>query len=262
MDRRGIPEQLSQVFHNLVLNAVQAMPRGGTVTLAFLRQNGDRISVSVIDERAGIPEAFVPRVFDPYFSTKPQVTGLGLSVAHEILLRLGGSIKIESQEGQGTTVTVLLPAVQGSSATPVESRAAVGPVLDGHRVLIMEDDGDLRDLLVEVTCSLGMDATACRNGREALPRLTRPNRRVFPFRWWFRICCPGDMGGREMISQMRSRARTFRALAVTGFSTDRFVEDFHQQGFDVIIGKPFAVEEIKHRIVELMKSPWKTASNT
>jgi CheY-like chemotaxis protein/anti-sigma regulatory factor (Ser/Thr protein kinase) len=254
------PQQLSQVFRNLVLNAVQAMPQGGTVTLAFRRQPGDRIAISVVDEGPGIATGVQPRIFEPYFSTRPQGTGLGLSVAREVIQRHGGTIEFESREGQGCCFTVFLPGAR--KASDVAEPPTQGPVLQGHRVLVMEDEADLRDLMVEVSVSLGMEATACRNGREAVTVFDTFRAEGRPFSLVVSdLLVPGDMGGREMIAQLRSRSGEFRALAVTGFSTHRFVEDFQHQGFDVIVGKPFTVDEFKTRIVELMKDPWKNVSN-
>ena len=127
----------------------------------------------------------------------------------------------------------------------------------------MEDEGDLRDLMTQVLTSLGMEARSCRNGREALVAFDAATAEGRPFSLVVSdLLVPGDMGGREMIAHLRSRPGAFRALAVTGFSTERSTEDFQNQGFDVIVGKPFTVDELKTRIVELMKSPWKTASST
>lgn len=251
--------QLSQVFHNLVFNAVQAMPGGGTVTLAFLRRPGDTIAISIIDEGPGIPVGVQPKIFDPYFSLRPDGTGLGLSVAREVVLAHGGTIEVESREGQGTTVTVTLSAAR--PAGEALTNPGLGASLKGNRVLIMEDEGGLRDLMVEVSLSLDLETTPCCNGREAVDAFDLALAEGRPFSLIISdLLIPGDMGGREMISQLRTRPAPFRALAVTGFSTDRFVEDFRHQGFDVIVGKPFTVDELKTRIVELMRSPWKTTS--
>lgn len=256
------PDQLSQVFHNLVLNAVQAMPRGGTVTLVFQRTDEDQIAVSVCDEGPGIPEEILSKIFDPYFTTKPKGTGLGLSVVHAVIERHGGVLTVDSRTGQGAVFTVALAAATGDPASEADSQPVADSSLRGKRVLVMEDEGDLRELMVQVSCSLGLDPVACRNGREAVTAFDVAATEGRPFVLVVSdILVPGEMGGREMIQVLRSRPGSFKALAVTGFSTERSTEDFHNQGFDVIVGKPFTVDELKTRIVELMKSPWKTASN-
>jgi len=254
------PDQLSQVFHNLVLNAIQAMPDGGTVTLVF-RRTREEISVAVVDEGVGIPSEDLSRIFDPYFSTKPKGTGLGLSVVHAVVERHGGTLEVESRVGRGTVFTIYLKPFAGEPDAETTEFSALTES-PGQRVLLMEDEGDLRELMVEVTRSLGLDTVACRNGREAIQAFDEATAEGRPFSLVVSdLLVPGDMGGREMISVLRSRPGPLKALAVTGFSTERFTEDFHNQGFDVIVGKPFTVDEIKARIVELMKSPWKTASN-
>jgi CheY-like chemotaxis protein/anti-sigma regulatory factor (Ser/Thr protein kinase) len=254
---------LSQVFHNLVLNAVQAMPRGGTVTLVFRRSSPNRISIAVVDEGTGIPAEDIPRIFDPYFTTKPKGTGLGLSVVHAVVDRHGGTLDIDSRLGRGTVFTVHLTAAPGLPESVTDESDPSLPSLHGQRVLLMEDESDLRELMVQVLASLGLEPYACRNGRDALVAFDAAQAVGRPFSLVVSdLLVPGDMGGREMISLLRSRAGQSRALAVTGFSTERSAEDFHNQGFDVIVGKPFTVNELKTRVVELMKSPWKTAPST
>ena len=256
-------DQLFQVFHNLVLNAVQAMPRGGTVTLVFRHLLGDKVSVSVVDEGAGIAEDNLSRIFDPYFTTKIQGSGLGLSVVHAVVQRHGGTLEVNSRLEVGTVFTVVMPAARGQPLVGHSGAPLGDHGIQGQKVLIMEDEGDIRDLLVEIANSLGLETTACRNGRDAVVAFDAALAAGCPFPLVISdLLVPGDMGGREMISLLRSRATPFRALAVTGFSADRSPEDFRNQGFDVIVGKPFTVDELKHRIVELMISPWKTEPNS
>jgi signal transduction histidine kinase/CheY-like chemotaxis protein len=259
----GDPDQLSQVFHNLVLNATQAMPIGGTVTLAFRRitgaSPGPRVSVAVIDHGAGIPTDQIGRIFDPYFTTRPKGSGLGLSVVHAVVERHGGTIEVQSRPGHGASFTVEFPATDRT--VEPGSSAGMDPTaeLRGQRALVMEDETDLRELICLVARGAGLEVTACRNGREGLAAFTEAVAQGRPFSLVISdLLVPGEMGGREMVSLIRAKGVPFRALAVTGFSVDRSAEDFHNQGFDVIIGKPFTVDELKERIVELMKSPWKT----
>lgn len=255
------PDQLSQVFHNLVLNAVQAMPGGGRVTLGFRRAGEGQVVVSVADQGVGIPPAHVSRIFDPYFTTKAQGTGLGLSVVHAVVQRHGGTLSVDSQEGRGTVFTVTLPAAEGELPISDARPDPVDTRLVGIRVLIMEDEPDLRHLLTEVCTSLGMVPTACSQGTEALAAYQQAGDRPFGL-VVSDILVPGDMGGRELIAQLRALPGRFRAVAVTGFSVDQEGGVPVIEGFDVVVGKPFTVEELKHRILELMKAPgeslWKT----
>jgi len=257
------PDQLSQVFHNLVLNAVQAMPQGGTVTLGFQRLPGGQIAVSVTDQGVGIPAEYRSRIFDPYFTTKAKGTGLGLSVVHAVVKRHGGTLEVESKEGQGTTFLVTFPSAMGELLPTAVEPYPVLPEWQNHRALVMEDEEDLRTLMVEILTPLGFRVTACQNGRDAIVAFDAALAEDRPFALVVSdLLVPGDMGGREMISHLRRRATGFRALAVTGFSAEPSPEDLQHQGFDVIVGKPFTIEELRTRIVEVMKAPWKTAPNT
>jgi two-component system cell cycle sensor histidine kinase/response regulator CckA len=254
----GDPTQLSQVFHNLVLNAVQAMPHGGTVTLVFRRSPDGRTTVSVVDQGAGIAPENLSKIFDPYFTTKDTGSGLGLSVVHAVVDRHGGTVAVESRPGVGSVFTVTLWGCKGQPADQVV-RGPDPSSVRGHRVLIMEDETDLRELMVHVASSLAMEPTACRSGAEAVAAFDHALASGRPFTLVVSdLLVPGGMGGREMIGQLRSRPTEFKALAVTGFSAERSSEDFHNQGFNVILGKPFTVDELKSRIVEVMNTPWKT----
>ena len=259
----GDPDQLSQVFHNLVLNAVQAMPIGGTVTLVFRRTTGGgagpRVSVAVIDHGPGIPTDQLGRIFDPYFTTRPKGSGLGLSVVHAVVERHGGTIEVQSRPGHGASFTVAFPGTDRSVEPGNPNGLGPSAELRGQRALVMEDEADLRELICLVARGLGFEVTACRNGREGLAAFSEALAENRNFSLVISdLLVPGEMGGREMISLIRAKGVPFRALAVTGFSVDRSPDDFHNRGFDVIIGKPFTVDELKDRIVELMRSPWKT----
>jgi signal transduction histidine kinase/CheY-like chemotaxis protein len=259
----GDPDQLSQVFHNLALNAVQAMPHGGTVTLAFRRitdeKAGARVSVSVLDHGVGIPTEHLGRIFDPYYSTRPKGSGLGLSVVHAVVQRHGGTIEVQSRPGHGASFTVVFPATNRSPEGLEGTDRTRPSEFRGQRALVMEDENDLRELVCLVARGLGFEVQPSRNGREGLAAFAQAEAEGRPFSLVISdLLVPGEMGGREMISELRTTGKPFRALAITGFSVDRSSEDFHNQGFDVIIGKPFTVDELKDRIVELMQSPWKT----
>jgi signal transduction histidine kinase len=105
----GDKSQLKQLFLNLLLNAVQAMPAGGTLTVEALRKEGPKAVVTVADTGEGIPEENLDRIFDPFFTTKKGGTGLGLSICYNIVKSHGGDIEVKSRVGQGTTILVSLP---------------------------------------------------------------------------------------------------------------------------------------------------------
>jgi two-component system, cell cycle sensor histidine kinase and response regulator CckA len=115
------PEQLQQVFLNLLLNAVQAMPEGGVVTLtAIVDPEGKQVQIAVVDTGLGIPQEHLNRIFDPFFTTKEGGTGLGLSVSARLIRAQGGRISVNSREGKGSVFTIFLPAVAAGGAMPRE----------------------------------------------------------------------------------------------------------------------------------------------
>jgi signal transduction histidine kinase len=156
--------QLSQVLHNIVLNAVQAMPEGGTVqvraenivlatSLALPLQEGRYIKITVRDHGGGIPADVLPNFFDPYFTTKASGSGLGLATAYAIVTKHDGYLTVESEEGVGTTFFIYLPVAQRRiDAVPA---GADVPLVGSGRILVMDDEDAIRDLLRAMLTSLG-----------------------------------------------------------------------------------------------------------
>jgi signal transduction histidine kinase/CheY-like chemotaxis protein len=160
----GRASELAEVLMNLVVNAIEAMPGGGTLTLQSM-QEGDDVLVRVRDTGPGIAEDVRSRLFTPFFTTKPEGTGLGLSISQEILRRHGGGVTVESVAGHGACFTVRVPAMAGPATAPT----AAGK----WRALVVDDDAFVRDLLVEALASLGGCVEAAGGGEEALSLLER-----------------------------------------------------------------------------------------
>lgn len=163
----GRPAELIDVLLNLVVNAIDAMPTGGILTLESGR-DGANVLVRVKDTGAGVPDAVRAQLFTPFFTTKPQGTGLGLSVSREIVRQHGGDIALESVEGKGTCVTVTLPV---AAAGP--SGRGMLPSLAGWRALIADDDPFVRELLVDLLATSGCHVRAAGAGGEALACVER-----------------------------------------------------------------------------------------
>ena len=163
--------QLSQVIQNLVLNAVQAMPEGGTVTIsaenAISPQEGKRfVKISVADTGAGISENHLQRIFDPYFTTKQQGSGLGLATCHSIIRKHGGKIRATSTLGKGSTFHISLPASEQDGVPATSSRKAVSH--GSGRVLVMDDEEDIREITQDILEELGYTVESVENGTEAV----------------------------------------------------------------------------------------------
>ena len=205
----GDEGQLSQVLHNIVLNAVQAMPQGGTVqvraenvawttSLALPLQEGRYIKITVRDHGGGIPAAVLPNIFDPYFTTKPSGRGLGLATAYAIVTKHDGHLTVESEEGVGTTFSLYLPAAQQPlAAVPVAEAVPLG---GSGRILVMDDDVVIRDLLREMLTSMGYTVAAACDGTEALALFQRAQAEGHPFHAVILDnTIPGGMGDRARL---------------------------------------------------------------
>ena len=169
-------EQISQALHNILLNARQAMPEGGIIEVraenvvfdvdSLPLRSGKYVLISVRDHGCGISADVLPRIFDPYFTTKQSGSGLGLATVHAIIAKHEGHITVQSTLGVGTTFTVYLPAC--AAAQPAES--AIGQQLQtgSGRILVMDDEEALRILLAQILERLGYEVECARDGAEAI----------------------------------------------------------------------------------------------
>ena len=238
----GDEGQLSQVLHNIVLNAVQAMPQGGTVqvraenvawttSLPLPLQEGRYIKITVRDHGGGIPAAALPNIFDPYFTTKPSGRGLGLATAYAIVTKHDGHLTVESEEGIGTTFSLYLPASpQPLAAVPVAEAVPLG---GSGRILVMDDDVVIRDLLREMLTSMGYTVAAACDGTEVLALFQRAQAEDHPFHAVILDnTIPGGMGGQDTITHLRALDPQVKALISSGYATDPVMADYAPYGFD------------------------------
>ncbi|HEX8644489.1 MAG TPA: response regulator [Allosphingosinicella sp.] len=243
--------QLELAVLNLVINARDAMPSGGAVTVSSgtIEDGGEGKSgpfgvVGVRDTGAGIPPHLVDRVFDPFFTTKAigKGTGLGLSQVYGIARQSGGTVRLASEEGRGTTVSILLPL---TFAPPLLARDAPTPALAKsdtlRRVLVIEDEEGVRRFLVECLEMLGFTAVQAANGREGLERLdeARPDLMIVDF-------AMPDMNGADVMAAARDRFPALPIILATGYADMDAVERAARA--DRVIRKPFRIEELSAAI--------------
>ena len=164
---RGRPAALTELITNLILNALDAMPDGGTLTIATRTERGGAVTVTVADTGIGMPEAVSRRIFEPFFSTKGEAgSGLGLSMAYSIARRHAGDIRVESAPGRGTTFTLTFPAARAAVAIGAPT-AVTAPRRDA-RVLVVDDEPKVLSTLSELLRSAGHTVTAAPHGAAAL----------------------------------------------------------------------------------------------
>jgi len=170
---KGDPSSIGSVIINLCVNAVDAMSRGGTVTVRTRTLPGGWAELAVIDHGEGMSEEVLARAMDPYFTTKPagKGTGLGLSIVYSAMKAHGGSVHIASQPGQGTTVTLRFPPFHPTSERASTEQVAQAPAALRHHILLVDDDVLVREAMVPLLENLGHTVTVTASGQEALDQL-------------------------------------------------------------------------------------------
>ncbi|HKE24517.1 MAG TPA: ATP-binding protein [Bryobacteraceae bacterium] len=243
--------QIQQVLQSVLLNARQAMPRGGIIEVTASNVHiqstaaggGRFVRVAIHDYGIGIPADIVPRVFDPYFTTKPGSTGLGLTSAYSIVQKHGGSISVESQPGRGTQVTVDLPACKVS----VARQSSVGPSAGGVRwkLLVMDDEEGIRKLLKSVLTGFGHEVSCASDGAEAIAlyEAAKASGRGFDA-VLLDLTVNGGMGGTDAAARLKEMDAGAKLIVSSGYSDSPVLSEFRKYGFVDILPKPFTPAQI------------------
>ena len=255
--------QINQVLHNLVLNAAQAMPDGGTLEVVARNvlvgpdtglplAEGHYLEIRVTDEGCGIPEEAQRRIFDPYFTTKREGTGLGLATSYSIVRRHGGCISVESTVGVGTTFRVYLPASDRVvSRTTAEEVMDLAALAGGGRVLLMDDEATVRDVCGRMLRVLGLEPSFAIDGQQALDLYASAAARGTPFDLVIMdLTVPGAMGGREATARLVERDPKARIVVSSGYSNDPVMADPGRFGFTGILRKPYTQEDLARVVAE------------
>jgi signal transduction histidine kinase/CheY-like chemotaxis protein len=254
------PGQLEMAILNLAVNSRDAMPQGGklkvTTGTRFLDDDrdlppGDYVLVSVSDTGSGIPATVLPKVFDPFFTTKPvgSGTGLGLSQVYGFARQSGGIARIRSNEGKGTTVEMLFPEADADTeGAMLPSQApAVPAVASAFHILVVEDDADVRRVIVECLSLIGYKVTEAANGSEALASLAtvKPDLLVVDY-------AMPDMTGAEVISEARKLVGDVPVILATGYADMAAVERL--AGRPKILRKPFDIAQLGDAVSTVLDS--------
>jgi len=253
------PGQLRQLFGNLLLNAAQSMPEGGTITIAAVERHleerevpplspGDYIELTVTDEGRGIPAEHLAIVFDPYFTTKPGGTGLGLSTCYSIMRRHRGAIFVESEENVGTTFKIFFPRSKRSPATNDEPDQKRG------RILVMDSDTTVRDVAVNMLLEAGYDACAAQDGREAIQRYRTASTAGRPFDVVILDLSIADGAkGKETLRKLRTIDANVRAIVSSAALNDPLTSEFALFGFQGAVAKPYTFSELCNTVQKVLE---------
>lgn len=246
--------QLTQVIQNLAINAVQAMPTGGTLSITadlvdfsaeppVPLKPGRYIKISVRDTGIGIPEKLLSKIFDPYFTTKQHGSGLGLSVVYSIISKHNGHISVESDPGVGTNFIVLLPAVISEKKKSIEFDAVIPR--GAGRILVMDDDELVCEVANGLISSLGYEVKCVRNGESAIKAYQEARAAGQPFDIVVMdLTIIGGMGGKEAILELKNIDPQVKAVVSSGYSTDPIMANPEKYGFLGVIAKPYRLEDL------------------
>ena len=255
------PDQIEQVVNALMINAREAMPHGGTVRVAARNMDIDEksippldrgryLKITITDAGGGIADEIAPNIFDPYFTTKPNGSGLGLAISYSIVKKHGGILHLENSSQDGSTFAFYLPA-NDESLTKVELRAPAErpPTLNPYRVLVMDDEAAVRELISDLLTTLGFEVTAVPDGTEAVNTYERALHRGENFQAVILdATVRGGMGGLATIERLRKVDPNVTAIICSGYSDQAALSKFLSYGFRAALPKPFT----RHELAEVL----------
>ncbi len=258
--------QLENALLNLCINARDAMPDGGRITIETANKwlderaarerelsPGQYISVCVTDTGTGMTPEVIKRAFDPFFTTKPlgQGTGLGLSMIYGFARQSGGQVRIYSEVGKGTTMCLYLPRHQGSDEdAQVAHQWGVAPrAAEGETVLVVDDEPTVRMLVTEVLQELGYTAIEVADGSTGL-QVLRSDQRIDLL--ITDVGLPGGINGRQVADGAREVRPDLKVLFITGYAENAVVGNGHLEPGMQVLAKPFPMEALATRIRDLM----------
>ncbi len=262
------PGQVSQIMQNILMNAIQAMPNGGSITIRienislsdanhpnrFHLLAGPYVKVTLTDEGIGIAEHHLPKIFEPYFTTKPDGHGLGLASTFAIMKKHGGHVSVDSQVGVGTTFTLYFPA-SPKALKPSES-LKLGISRGQGKILVMDDEESIRIMAREMLSHCGYQVMLAQNGEEAVTLYTQAMNTHTPFALVILdLTVPGKLGGLETLAQLRQHDPHVKALVSSGYSNDPIMANYASHGFAGVITKPYSMIELSNRIHKILWHP-------
>ncbi len=255
--------QISQVVQNVILNAAASMEGGGTITVnctnlyndkdtIFLKA-GQYVKVSVIDQGVGIPADKIDKIFDPFFTTKKAGSGLGLSISHSIISNHGGHIEVQSKPGMGTTFTFYLPASGETPQASVKQELVAENIEGKGRVMIMDDDKMIRELVGNMLDSFGYEAVYARDGEEAVKLYLESKETGETIEAIIMdLTIPGGMGGKEAVQEIHKIDPEAKVIVASGYSNDPILAEYSDYGFRAAIIKPFKLQEFRDIVSRIL----------
>ena len=255
--------QISHVIQNVVKNADQAMPEGGTVTIRAENKiittdevvplaAGNYVKITIADTGVGIPANHITKVFDPYFSTKKEGSGLGLAGAYSILKNHGGFITLDSELGKGTTFHIYLPAAEITPSAPEDSQKL--PLAGVGKILLMDDEEAVAKVATSMLTFMGYSVVTARDGAEALELYRKAKNGDNPFdAVILDLTIPGGMGGKETIQKLLEIDPEVKAIVSSGYANYPIMAAYEDFGFRDVVAKPYSIQELSKVLRNLLK---------
>jgi two-component system cell cycle sensor histidine kinase/response regulator CckA len=257
--------QLGQVVQNIVLNADQAMPVGGTVVVTAANlaaghavlppglAKGDYVVIAIQDTGVGIPEQYLSKIFDPYFTTKEKGSGLGLATSYSIVRNHGGMIDIVTKTGEGSTFMIYLPAITGEGRTAAEVGVPEPSLPRPARVLVMDDEELIRNLSRDILSTLGHSVEVAKHGDEALEKYQDAMSAGKPFDIVILdVTVRGGMGGLKTMQKLVEMDSAVKAIVSSGYSDDAAIANHLSQGFKACLKKPYNIAQLRGVLSSLL----------
>jgi len=258
--------QMSQVIQNIVLNAGHAMPEGGMISitcenlpsvskkiLPYARQERF-VKLCIQDKGIGIPANVIEKVFDPYFSTKHEGSGLGLSITQSVISKHNGHITVESSPGVGSTFTIYLPASKNTRSQNLLKLSEEDKTSSPSRILIMDDEEMVRNIAKKMLVRLGHEVVLSKDGEDALQAYRESMNSGKPFELVIMdLTIPGGMGGKEAAQQILTIDPNAKIIVSSGYSNDPIMANFKDHGFCSAIEKPYQLQRLSNVINQFLK---------
>ncbi len=245
--------QITQVITNLLINADQAMQEGGTIKITgeevvvnesstLPLKVGNYVALTITDQGSGISDRILSRIFDPYFSTKEDGSGLGLTICYSIVKKHGGHISVQSEHGKGTSFAVFLPV----SSVKIEKEILKENLIFGEgKVLLMEDQESVRQTASEMMTFLGYEVESAKDGAEAIRLYKQAFLSDHPFDVVITdLTVRGGMGGKMAVGELIRIDPDVKAIVSSGYSSDDVLSDYKKHGFYDVIPKPYKLQEL------------------
>lgn len=245
--------QISQVIHNLVINAKQAMLRGGEIEIEaenyFIEfgarfNPGKYVRIAVRDQGIGIPKENLNKIFDPFFTTKKEGSGLGLATSYSIIHRHDGYLEVESEVNVGSTFYIYLPA-STTIVKPDDTEKILAVAAEGVKILLMDDEEIILQSVGEMLEYSGFRVTLARDGSEAIKHYQEALISGDQFDAVIMdLTVPGGMGGQEAVAYLRDIDPKIKAIISSGYANDPVMSDYERFGFCGVVIKPYKLEDL------------------